>query len=671
MLQFIYSFRAGLKQPVKLSIYIFLLLSFSAEAQYNTLWIPDTLSGTTFNLTVKDTFRQLLPGQQTVVGTINNQRTWGPTLIWNKGDSIILNVTNSLQDTTTLHWHGIHLPAVMDGGPHQTIPPGAAWHPSFRLKNNAATYWYHPHLHMMTFEQLVMGIGGLIIVRDSAEAALNLPRRYGVDDIPLILRDVRFDASNQLVLSSYGDTMMANFTLNAQYNIPAQVIRLRILNTCPERFYNLGFSDNRTFYVIGSDGGLLNVPVALTRKLVAPGERFEILINCTGQSGQNFELKVFNSALATDIPGWQPVNYANAQFRNDLGRRDFTVLRFDVVAQTANAVTAIPSSLVNNNFPNAATATVTRTFTMTNGGADCPSYAPGCFLLNSTPFDMNRIDNRPMLNTTEIWEFTNTSSLSHPFHIHDAQFNVITVNGNSPPAADRGWKDVIIIRKNATVQFAVKFTDYADTLHPYMYHCHMAPHEDDGMMGQFVIRPDCSPVITSFQPLTLSSGALATINGKQLLNATSVNFNSVSSIYNILSDSVITATVPAAATSGLINIANSCGTAASSNYSLVSNASFSVQFFLQGLYISGGQMSSSAGTAADSATIRLYTPGDVNNYAYSIKTTVSTSGNLICTIPGSFIGRKYWICIRQRNSVETWSRSPVTITHGGLYSFKN
>lgn len=658
--------------PVRILYILFLLMrSDFSIAQYNTLWIPDTLSGSTFNLTVKDTFRQVLPGQQTIVGAINNQRTWGPTLIWNKGDSIIAHVTNATLDTTTIHWHGVHLPAIMDGGPHQTIPPNTTWHPSFLLKNNAATLWYHPHLHMMTFEQMAMGIGGLIIVRDSAEAALNLPRKYGIDDIPLVLNDVRLDASNQIVFSPYGDTMMVNFTLNAQYNIPAQVVRFRILNTCPERFYNLGFSDNRSFSVIGSDGGLLNAPVSLTRKLLAPGERLEILVNCTGQAGTNFELKVFNSTLATDIPGWQPTNYANATFRNDLGRRDFTAIRFDVVAPTANPVTTIPTSLANNIFPNAAAATVTRTFTMTNGGANCPSYAPGCFLLNSTAFDLNRIDLRPKLNATEIWEFTNTSNFSHPFHIHDVQFNVITVNGNSPPQADRGWKDVIIVRKNATVRFAVKFTDYTDTIHPYMYHCHMAPHEDDGMMGQFVIMPDCSPTLTSFQPNPLSSGALATINGKQLNNATSVTFNSVSSIYNILSDTIITATVPANATSGLIQVTNSCGTANSTSYSLVNSADYTVRFFIEGFYIAGGTMNNATGTHADSVTVQFYTTDNTSSYAYSGNITLSTGGNAVCNLPGSFIGRKYWICIKQRNSMETWSKQPVIISHNGSYSFKN
>ena len=96
-------------------------------AQYNDLWIPDTLSGTTFNLTIKDTLKQIVSsGNQTITGGINGN-FWGPTLIFNKGETVHLNVLNKLNDSTTIHWHGMHLPAVMDGGPHQVIPPGTLW----------------------------------------------------------------------------------------------------------------------------------------------------------------------------------------------------------------------------------------------------------------------------------------------------------------------------------------------------------------------------------------------------------------------------------------------------------------------------------------------------------------------------------------------------------------
>ena len=156
-------------------------LTPTTPTTYNDLWIPDVITGTTFNLTLSQTSKQFREGEATTTYGYNGAQFWGPTLIMNKGDNVQLNVTNQLSETTTTHWHGFHIPAAMDGGPMQGIAAGTTWSPSFEVKNNAATYWYHPHLHEKTQEQLSYGAGGLIIVRDAQEAALPLPRTYGVE----------------------------------------------------------------------------------------------------------------------------------------------------------------------------------------------------------------------------------------------------------------------------------------------------------------------------------------------------------------------------------------------------------------------------------------------------------------------------------------------------------
>ncbi len=121
--------------------FIVLITCYSGiiQSQYNSLWIPDTLSGTKFNLTLKDTFAQFRSGNQTITAGINQTKFWGSTLFFNKGDTIYMTVKNELNDSTTLHWHGTHLPAVMDGGPHQVILPGTIWQPYWKVTNNAAT----------------------------------------------------------------------------------------------------------------------------------------------------------------------------------------------------------------------------------------------------------------------------------------------------------------------------------------------------------------------------------------------------------------------------------------------------------------------------------------------------------------------------------------------------
>ena len=472
---------------------ILLFAASNAFSQsYNTLWIPDTLSGTTFNLNIKDTFAQIVnTGNQTITGGING-KIWGPTLFFNKGDVFHMNVKNGLNDSTTIHWHGMHLPALMDGGPHQIIPPGTVWQPYWEVKNNAATYWYHPHLHEMTMDQITKGIGGLIIVRDEIESKLALPRTYGIDDIPLVLTDRDFSTSNQFVAVPYGDTMMVNGTLRPQFNIPAQVIRFRILNGAIERSYNLGFSDNRTFQIITSDGGLLNAPVSVTRYLLHAGERVEILVNCGADLGKSIDLKAYNSTLGNFVAGGEA--FVNGPFGNALGKKDFNIVHFNIGAQNSNAITTIPTTLTTNVLLKETDANITRKLTISDSsGVTKPVIlGPNAFIINHKLFDINYNEYNVPLNNTEIWEITSTSVFGHPFHIHDVEFNILSVNGVAPVPAQAGWKDVVFIPGRtgttpAVVKFIAKFDDFADSLHPFMFHCHISLHEDEGMMGQFVV----------------------------------------------------------------------------------------------------------------------------------------------------------------------------------------
>ncbi len=461
-----------------------LFVSSNAFSQsYNNLWIPDTLSGTTFNLNIKDTFAQIVStGNQTITGGING-KIWGPTLFFNKGDVVRMNVKNGLNDSTTIHWHGMHLPAVMDGGPHQVIPPGTVWQPYWEVKNDAATYWYHPHLHEMTEEQITKGIGGLIIVRDEVESKLALPRTYGIDDIPLVLTDRDFNTSNQFTVVPYGDSMMVNGVLRPQYTIPAQVVRLRILNGALERSYNLGFSDGRSFKVITSDGGLLSVPVSLTRYILHAGERIEILIDCNNDLGKSIDLRAYNSSLPQNVAGGDL--FPNGPFANFLARKDFDILHINVGAKTSNPITVIPTTLRTVTTIPEADAKITRSLTITD--TNIVGNKGVSFLINHKLFDINYNNYDLPLNNTEIWEITSTSNFGHPFHIHDVEFNILSSGGVAPVAAQAGWKDVVFVPARSTVKFIAKFDDYADSLHPFMYHCHISLHEDDGMMGQFVV----------------------------------------------------------------------------------------------------------------------------------------------------------------------------------------
>lgn len=468
-----------------LIISVYLSSNLSSQT-YNNLWIPDTLSGVNFSLTIKDTIKQLRPGNQTITGSVNNN-FWGPTLFFNKGDVVHLNVKNKLNDSTTIHWHGMHLPAVMDGGPHQVIPPGTLWQPYWKVSNNAGTYWYHPHLHEMTLEHLTKGIGGFIIVRDPIESLLALPRKYGIDDIPLVLTSRRYDANNQFVTTNtaYGDYMLSNGTPSAQINLPKQYVRLRILNAEIERGYDLGFSDNRTFYIIANDGGLLNSPIAVTRVKLMVGERVEIMVNLgSDQIGSSLNLMAYNSGQTFGFPGSEPGT--NGEFGSLLNNINFNVLHINVIASTNNPIISLPSSLTSNSYYTSANATVTRTINITNGN---PGPNPIPFNFDNTSFAIGTINKTINLNDIEKWTIINNNVFGHTFHIHDVEFKIVDRNGSPTGVGshESGWKDVIYVPRSESVSFVAKFDDYADAIHPFMYHCHFSNHEDEGMMGQFIV----------------------------------------------------------------------------------------------------------------------------------------------------------------------------------------
>ena len=475
-------------------IYMFLFFQCVFAQAQNALLIPPTLTGTNFNLTVQS-------GTQTFYGTTPTP-TYGingvflaPTIIVNKGDSITLNVTNNLAVKTTIHWHGLHVSAMNDGGPHQEINPSSTWSPSFKVRNNASTFWYHPHGVGQTERQVSRGLAGFFIVKDSAEAALVLPRTYGVDDIPIVVQTKAFDVLQQIAIATNMDTaLFVNGTLNPYFNAPAQVIRFRLLNGSSLRTYNFGFSNGQTFYQISTDGGLLDTSLALTRLMLNPGERAEILINFSGMVSQSIFLKSFGSELPTGIYGADSIGLGADTIHeyadNFLNGADFNLLQLNIVAQTTSPITTIANALVPYSPLNTLSATNYRTLvfdTLRLLPIDPPNRSEGPFGINYKSFDMDSINEVVHLNTTEIWTLVNKTLIAHPFHIHDVQFNVIEKSGLPPSPSESGWKDVILVMPNDSVKFITKFETFADPITPYMYHCHLLHHEDDGMMGSFLV----------------------------------------------------------------------------------------------------------------------------------------------------------------------------------------
>ncbi|MFK7805665.1 MAG: multicopper oxidase family protein [Anaerolineae bacterium] len=459
----------------------------------NPLQVPALLESTEqdgqkiFELVPHQGETEFFAGQMS--GTMGfNGSYLGPTMRFSKGDDVVINVTNQLDTATAVHWHGMHVPAEMDGTPHQMIPPGKTWQAKYPILNEAATMWYHPHPHGDTAEQVSAGLAGLIIIDDENSNSLNLPKTYGVDDIPLIVQDRLFDDEGGMIYqinngSYYGNTMLVNGTVNPFIEVPAKQIRLRILNGSNGRIYNFGFDDNRTFHQIATDGGLLEAPVPLTRLKLATGERAEIVVDVS--DGNEV---IFKSYPQID---WQAVGQ---YFATNGGRHS----HFDLLKIVPNLKHPDSSDLLIETLPqtlntierwSAADADNVRSFRLAGGLTD-NAVATGlgpAFPINGSRMDMGRIDEVVMLNDVEIWEITNAGGQPHPLHIHDIQFLILDRNGVPPSPSESGWKDTVLINNGETVRFITQFTTYSNATIPYMYHCHILEHEDGGMMGQFVV----------------------------------------------------------------------------------------------------------------------------------------------------------------------------------------
>lgn len=469
-----------------------ILVSYMGFTQ-NTLAIPTTLTGENIDLTLQEGTTDFYPGITTNTMGANGSLL-GPTLILHRDSLVNITVNNNLTDTTTIHWHGMHVAPINDGGPHSIILPGNTWNPQFTVLDKAGTYWYHPHLHMQTDKHVSRGIAGMILVRDPEEEALNLPLTYGVDEFPIVFQTKGFDASGQILIHTEMDTsVMVNGTVDATVDFPAQVVRLRVLNGSSQRVMEFGFSDDRSFSIIGTDGGLLTAPVNITRYRMGPGQRADILVDLSSDLGQSLQLMNYGSEIPNGYYGAaQPGMGAGATASlvgytdNPLNGADFQLLNIDVITATVNPILTIPTSLASFTSIPEADSDITRSLTFTSSGG--MGNLAGPFLINGATFDMSVINYTIPLDNVEIWSLTNQTPIAHPFHIHDVQFFILDINGNPPPPEMQGLNDVVLVPAGmGNVRFIAVFSDFEDNVVPFMYHCHMLTHEDMGMMGQFLV----------------------------------------------------------------------------------------------------------------------------------------------------------------------------------------
>lgn len=402
---------------------------------------------------------QIKKGQKT--NTLGyNGNYLGPVIKIKKGQTVTLNTKNELDRTTSFHWHGLEVPSSSDGGPHQIVSSGETKKITFTVNQEAASLWFHPHPEGDTAAQVYEGLAGLVYVEDSHSDELNIPKDYGINDIPLIVQDRSFDENNQLNYDkSYnadgtqGETLLINGTINPYIKVTETWIRYRIFNGSNSRNFTFNLKDKSAFYQIATDGGFLNHPVELDELILAPGERAEILINTEKSAPNDTEITLMANNIAA----------LHMKKNNITKKTDFST-----------------SKRLNNLVENLNTAGLKTQKIELNGMSHMVN-------INNNTFNMNRIDLFKKKDQQEVWEVHNRNGMMggmiHPFHIHGVQFRILSRNDEVAPENEQGWKDTVLVNPNEQVNLLVKFQQDG----VFMYHCHILEHEELGMMGQLEV----------------------------------------------------------------------------------------------------------------------------------------------------------------------------------------
>lgn len=391
-----------------------------------------------------------------------NSSFLGPVIELEKGQNVQIKTKNSLDEVTTFHWHGLEIAGNGDGGPHSIIKPGESKNVNFKVEQDAATLWFHPHPMEATATQVFDGLAGLIYIKDDKEKQLAIPQDYGKNDFPLVVQDKSFDKNKQFNYDEVfnpdgttGDTLLVNGTVNPRLTVEKEKVRLRLLNGSNMRNYVFKLNNNQAFQQIASDGGLLNEPEELTEIRLTPGERAEIIVDFSKvNDGEEVSLVTEEGTV---------------------------VLPFKIKDTVTKESENLPEKMNNISInEEERSKEVTKKIELFGMGEHVT--------INGKKFDMNRIDFTQNKGETEVWEIYNKPDMMggmiHPFHLHGAQFKVISINGKEPPANEKGYKDTIALDPKDKVKIAVKFNKPGT----YMFHCHILEHEENGMMGQVKVQ---------------------------------------------------------------------------------------------------------------------------------------------------------------------------------------
>lgn len=409
-----------------------------------------------------------------------NQQVPGPRLEVNPGDRVQIRFTNRLDQPTNLHFHGLHVdPTGLADNPFRVVNPNETVDYIFDIPADhpAGLFWYHPHYHGLVAQQLSSGLAGEFIVRGPDE---RLPALQSAQEAVLVLQDFDLNRQGQVrepmpmarMWGREGDLITANGQANPTLPLAqGGLLRLRLLNASASRFYRLQLQ-NHPWWLMATDGGILQAPIAQEEVLLSPGERVDML-----------------------VPGDQPPGtYPLVTLPYDRGLADMMAGMTDrhgghPSMGSLGQTEPLPIAQVNYGAPGTAVdwpetlgtvdplpePTTTREFVLDHG---LDPETGDQFLINGRAFGHHRVDVQVNVGTVEDWVIINRAGMDHSFHLHTNPFQVVARNGQPEPL--KAWKDVVNVPAYETATIRIAFRQFVGKT---VYHCHMLDHEDQGMMG--------------------------------------------------------------------------------------------------------------------------------------------------------------------------------------------
>jgi len=411
--------------------------------------LPVTLTATRSSIRI---------GDQQAITEVYDGSYIPPTFRVRPGDLIRLRLVNRLDEPTNLHTHGLHVsPEGNSDNVFLTVPPGGTHDFTFRIPANhpPGLFWYHPHAHHFSNEQVRNGMSGALIVEGLLDS---FPALRGIKERVLLLKDIQLD-SGHVANRSIGvrTTRTVNGLVNPTLVLPPGETELwRIGNVGANLYYRLQLDGHR-FYEVARDGNRLARIVATDELFIPPGGRVEVLV----QGGERGTHSLRTLAMNTGPAGNQ---YPGA------------VLATVRIEGPAAPPRTLPTTLLPvQDLRRRVTGHRTVVFSEgeTPDGGDV-------FFIDGKTFDPDRIDTRVRLGAVEEWTIRNDSDELHDFHIHQAAFQLVEVNG-APQPLD-GYYDTVNVPVRGEIKIIIPFTDPV-MVGKFVYHCHLLSHEDKGMMA--------------------------------------------------------------------------------------------------------------------------------------------------------------------------------------------